>query len=166
MIKTGEKFPAIILKQLGENGMQDISTDAYFTDNPKAVVFAVPGAFTPTCSARHLPGYVAQADAFATQGIAIACFAVNDPFVMDAWAEAGKAKGKVTMLPDGNGQLTKALGVGMDGSGYGLGQPAQRCAFYIENGIVRHIAVEAPGKFEVSSAEAMLESIKNAKAAA
>lgn len=166
MIKIGEKFPAVTLKQLGADGLQDISTDAYFAANPKVVVFAVPGAFTPTCSARHLPGYVAQAEAFAAQGIAIACFAVNDPFVMDAWAEAGKAKGKVTLLPDGNGTLTKALGVGMDGSGYGMGQRAQRCAFYVENGIVRHVAVEAPGKFEVSSAEAMLEAVKKAKAAA
>lgn len=165
MIKTGEKFPAVTLKVLGESGLQDCSTDPFFA-NKKVVLFSVPGAFTPTCTARHLPGYVAQADAFAAQGITVACFAVNDPFVMDAWAKAGKAEGKVTMLPDGNCVLTKALGVEMDGSGYGLGTRSQRCALYVVNGVVRHVAVEAPGKFEVSSAEAMLDAVGKMQAAA
>lgn len=165
MIKTGDKFPAVTLKTLGENGLQDLSTETFFADK-KVVLFSVPGAFTPTCTARHLPGFVAEAESFTTQGITIACFAVNDPFVMDAWAKAGKADGKVTMLPDGNCVLTKALGVEMDGSGYGLGTRSQRCALYVENGTVRHVAVEAPGKFEVSSAEAMLAAVTKLKAAA
>jgi peroxiredoxin len=165
MIKTGEKFPAVTLKVLAEAGLQDLSTDAFFADK-KVVLFAVPGAFTPTCTARHLPGYVAAAAAFAAEGVTMACFAVNDPFVMDAWAKAGKAENIVAMLPDGNNVMTKALGVEMDGSGYGLGTRAQRCAFYVVNGIVQHVAVEAPGKFEVSSAEAMLAIVTKLKAAA
>ncbi len=165
MIKTGEKFPAVTLKLLGANGLEDLSTDAFLAGK-QVVIFAVPGAFTPTCTARHLPGYVAQAEAFTAQGVTIACLAVNDPFVMDAWAEAGKAKDKVALLPDGNATLTKALGLEMDGSGYGLGTRTQRCALYVVDGIVRHVAVEAPGKFEVSSAEAMLDVVSKLKAAA
>lgn len=165
MIKAGEKIPAVTLKILTADGLQDFSTTAFFADK-NVVLFAVPGAFTPTCSARHLPGYVAQADTFTAQGITIACFAVNDPFVMDAWAKAGKAEGKITMLPDGNGTLTKALGLEMDGSGYGLGTRSQRCALYVEHGIVRHVAVEAPGKFEVSNAETMLDVVNKLKNAA
>jgi len=165
MIKIGEKFPAVTLKLLGANGLEDLSTDAFLAGK-QVVIFAVPGAFTPTCTARHLPGYVAQAEVFTAQGVTIACLAVNDPFVMDAWAEAGKAKDKVALLPDGNATLTKALGLEMDGSGYGLGTRTQRCALYVVDGIVRHVAVEAPGKFEVSSAEAMLDVVSKLKAAA
>lgn len=155
MIKPGDKIPAVTLKVIGEKGLEDIATDSFFAGK-QVVLFAVPGAFTPTCSARHLPGYVSKAEAFKTRNVTVACFAVNDPFVMDAWAKNGNAADKIALLPDGNGVFTRAMGLEMDGGAYGLGMRAQRCALYVDNGIVRHIAVEAPGKFEVSHAEAML----------
>jgi peroxiredoxin len=163
-IKTGDKIPSATIKQLTANGMQDLSIDSVF-NGKKVVMFAVPGAFTPTCSAKHLPGYVQHLNDFKAQGIEIACLAVNDPFVMKAWAEAGKVDG-ITMLADGNATFTKALGLDMDGTGYGLGTRSQRFALYAENGVVKYLAVEKPGAFEVSSAEAMLKAIGNAKAAA
>ncbi len=154
-IKVGDKVPSVMLKQLTANGMQDLSTDSVFS-NKKVVLFAVPGAFTPTCSAKHLPGFVEHLKDFTAKGIEVACLSVNDPFVMKAWSEAHKADG-ITMLPDGNGTLTKALGLELDGSGNGLGMRSQRFAFYAENGVVKALAVEKPGTFEVSSAEAMLK---------
>lgn len=155
-IKVGEAFPAITLKQLGASGMEDVSTEALLKGR-KVVLFSVPGAFTPTCSAKHLPGFVNHVDAFKAKGVQdILCLAVNDPFVMSAWAKANNAEGKITMLPDGNGTLTRALGLELDGTGYGLGSRSQRFAMVIENGIVKNLSVEAPGKFEVSSAEAIL----------
>src|SRR5882672_7454184 len=117
-IKVGDKIPSVMLKQLAANGLQDQSTDSVF-NGKKVVVFSVPGAFTPTCSAKHLPGFVAHLKDFKAQGIEIACLAVNDPFVMKAWQEAHKADG-ITMLADGNCTFTKALGLEMDGTGYGL----------------------------------------------
>jgi peroxiredoxin len=128
-------------------------------------MFAVPGAFTPTCSAKHLPGYAANLDVFKAKGIEVACLAVNDPFVMKAWSDANKAEG-ISMLPDGNATFTKALGLEMDGSGYGLGTRCQRFALYADNGVVKYLAVEKPGAFEVSSAEAMLKAVEDNKAAA
>lgn len=163
-IKIGDKIPSVILKNLTSSGMQDLSTDSVFSGK-KVVLFAVPGAFTPTCSAKHLPSYVQNLEAFKQQGIEVACLSVNDPFVMKAWQEAGKASA-ITMLADGNATFTKALGLEMDGSGYGLGTRAQRFALYAENGIVISLAIEKPGAFEVSSAEAMLKTIGNSKAAA
>ncbi|MGE3623621.1 MAG: peroxiredoxin [Bdellovibrionales bacterium] len=163
-IKPGDKIPSVMLKQLTASGMQDLSTDSVF-GNKKVVMFAVPGAFTPTCSAKHLPGYTQNLDQFQAKGIEVACLAVNDPFVMKAWGETNKADG-ITMLADGNGTFTKALGLEMDGSGYGLGTRCQRFALYAENGVVKSIAVEKPGAFEVSSAEAMLKAIDGQKAAA
>lgn len=163
MIKTGDKIPSVTLKQLTESGMQDLSTGAFFSGK-KVAMFAVPGAFTPTCSAKHLPGYVQNLDAFKKLGIEVACLSVNDPFVMKAWQEAGKAEG-ITMLADGNATFTKALGLEMDGSGHGLGTRCKRFALYAEDGVVKELAIEAPGKFEVSSAEAMLKAL-NTKAAA
>ncbi|MBI1274303.1 MAG: redoxin family protein [Alphaproteobacteria bacterium] len=162
-IKTGDKIPAIALKQLTADGMQDLNTESVFKGK-KVVMFAVPGAFTPTCSARHLPGYVNNLNSFKQQGIEVACLSVNDPFVMDAWAKQGNASG-ITMLADGNASFTKALGLEMDGSGYGLGTRCQRFALYAEDGVVKQLAVEAPGQFEVSSAEAMLQMVGKAKAA-
>ena len=163
-IKVGDKVPSVILKQLTASGMQDLSTDSVFAGK-KVVMFAVPGAFTPTCSAKHLPGYVQHLADFKAQGIDVACLSVNDPFVMKSWSEAGKAEG-ITMLADGNVTFTKALGLEMDGTGYGLGTRCQRFALYAENGIVKSLAVEKAGAFEVSSAEAMMQSIKGVKAAA
>ena len=162
-IMIGDKIPSAILKQLTDNGMQDLSTDTFFA-NKKVVMFAVPGAFTPTCSAKHLPGYTQNAESFKQQGIELACLSVNDAFVMSAWAKSQNADG-ITMLPDGNGSFTKALGLEMDGTAYGLGTRCQRFALYAVNGVVEALAVEKPGAFEVSSAEAMLKTI-NSKAAA
>jgi peroxiredoxin len=163
-IKVGDKVPSVTLKHLAADGMQDLSTDSVFSGK-KVVLFSVPGAFTPTCSAKHLPGYVQNLQAFKALGVDVSCMAVNDPFVMKAWAEAHKAEG-VQMLPDGNATFTKALGLEMDGAGYGLGTRSQRFALYAENGIVKALAVEKAGAFEVSSAEAMLKAINSAKAAA
>lgn len=163
-IKIGDKIPSITLKQLTADGMQDLSTDSVFAGK-KVVMFAVPGAFTPTCSAKHLPGYVQSLAAFKAQGIDVACLSVNDPFVMKAWGEAQKAEG-ITMLADGNATFTKALGLEMDGTGYGLGTRSQRFALYAENGTVKALSVEKPGAFDVSSAEVMLKTVGAAKAAA
>jgi peroxiredoxin len=162
-IQSGDKIPSVTLKQLTKDGMQDLATDSFFA-NKKVIMFAVPGAFTPTCSAKHLPGYVKNLGAFKAKGIEVACLSVNDPFVMGAWSDSAGANG-VTMLADGNGTFTKALGLEMDGSAYGLGSRSQRFALYAESGVVKAVAVEKPGAFDVSSAEAMLKSVEEKKAA-
>jgi peroxiredoxin len=163
-IKSGDKVPSVTLKQLTANGMQDLSTSSVF-EGKKVVMFALPGAFTPTCSAKHLPGFVQHLSEFKAQGIEVACLSVNDPFVMKAWSDAQKADG-ITMLADGNCTFTKALGLEMDGAGYGLGTRCQRFALYAENGVVKALAVEKAGAFDVSSAEAMLKAVSEKKAAA
>jgi peroxiredoxin len=158
MIKVGDKIPSMTLKRIGPSGMEEISTDALFEG--KVVLFAVPGAFTPTCSMKHLPGFIESADAFAAKGVdRVVCLAVNDPFVMKAWSDHNKAEGKVEMLPDGNADFTKALGLELDASGFGLGTRSQRFALYAEDGVVKDLEVEKPGAFEVSSAEFMLARI-------
>jgi len=157
-IQVGDKVPSVTLKHLTDNGMQEISTDEVFKGK-KVVLFAVPGAFTPTCSAKHLPSFVQQTDAFKAKGYDVVCLAVNDPFVMQAWSRANNADGKVFMLPDGNAVFTKALGLEMDGSGFGLGTRSQRFAMVVEDGVVRKLAVEAPGAFEVSSADAVMKEL-------
>jgi peroxiredoxin len=155
MIKVGDKIPSVTTKRIGAGGMEEVSTDDLFKG--KVVLFSVPGAFTPTCSMKHLPGFVAQADAFKAKGVdRILCLAVNDAFVMKAWGDQNQVDGKVEMLPDGNGTFTRALDLEMDGSGFGLGKRSQRFALYAEDGIVKDLQVEKPGAFEVSSAEAML----------
>jgi peroxiredoxin len=155
-IKVGDTIPSVTLKHLTDNGMQEITTDDVFKGK-KVVLFSVPGAFTPTCSAKHLPGFVQQAEALKAKGVdAIVCLAVNDPFVMRAWGEKNGVGDKVLMLPDGNAALTGAMGLTMDGSGYGLGTRGQRFALVAQDGKVTDLAVEAPGQFEVSSAEAVL----------
>ncbi|HYH37050.1 MAG TPA: peroxiredoxin [Azospirillum sp.] len=158
-ISVGDAVPSVALKHLTDNGMQELNTGDFFKGK-KVVVFSVPGAFTPTCSAKHLPGFVQQAEALKAKGVQeIVCLAVNDPFVMRAWGEKNGTDGKVFMMPDGNATFTEALGLTMDGSGYGLGKRGQRFVLVAEDGKVTHLAVEEPGKFEVSSAEAVLETL-------
>ncbi len=158
-IQVGEKMPSLTLKTANDEGIQDISTDDLF-GGKKVVLFAVPGAFTPTCSAKHLPGFVDQADAIRAKGVdTIACVSVNDAFVMGAWGEAHGAGGKVVMIADGNGDLARAIALDFDGSNFGMGVRSQRYAAVVEDGEVKHLAVEKPMAFEVSSAEAILAAL-------
>jgi peroxiredoxin len=155
-IKVGEKVPSAKLKTMKDGKMQDITTDEIFRGK-KVVLFAVPGAFTPTCSMQHLPGFVEKADEIKKKGVdTIACVSVNDAFVMDAWGKDKGATGKVLMLADGNGEFTKAMGLDFDGSGIGFGLRSQRYAVVVQDGVVKHLAVEEPMKFQVSSADAIL----------
>lgn len=155
-IKEGDKIPAVKVKN---SDMSDVTTDELFSGK-KVVLFAVPGAFTPTCSNQHLPGYIEQADAIKAKGVdEIICLSVNDAFVMAAWGEDRGAGDKVRMIADGNGDLTKAIGLEMDGSGIGFGLRCQRFAAIVDNGTVTKLAVEEPMKFEVSAAEAILAAL-------
>ena len=152
----GDKIPSATLKQMTDDGPADITADELF-GGKKVVVFAVPGAFTPTCSVKHLPGFVQQADAIKAKGVDdVACLSVNDAFVMGAWGEAQGAIGKVKMVGDGDGEFTKAIGQVFDLSGKGLGVRSQRYAMILEDGTIKALDVDAPGGFEVSSAEAVL----------
>ncbi len=154
-IKVGERVPSVTLKKLGEKGPENISTDDIFSGR-KVVLFAVPGAFTPTCSAAHLPGYVVNADKIKAKGVdTIVCMAVNDAFVMGAWGKTHNAE-ELLMLADGNAELSKALGLTLDGSGFGLGLRSQRFAMVVDNGVVTHLAVEAGTGLDVSAAEKIL----------
>lgn len=154
-IKEGDKIPAATLHTMRDGKPAAVSTSDLF-DGKKVVVFAVPGAFTPTCSMAHLPGFVVHADAIKAKGVdTIVCLSVNDAFVMDAWGKDKNAE-HLMMVGDGNGAFTKAVGLEMDGSGFGLGTRSQRYAMVVENGIVKKLAVEAPGKLEVSKAESIL----------
>ena len=153
-IQAGEHVPEAIL-QFIDGGVQKIDTLTLFEGN-KLVLFAVPGAFTPTCSERHLPGFVEHFDAFRERGIEVACMAVNDPFVMQAWGESQHVPAGMRMLADGNADFTRALGLEMDASGFGMGTRSKRFALYAEDGVVRELFVEAPGEFRVSSAENVL----------
>jgi len=155
-IKEGDKIPSVKIKA---TDMSDLTTDELFKGK-KVVLFAVPGAFTPTCSNQHLPGYIEHADAIRAKGVDdIICMSVNDAFVMGAWAKDRGAGDKVRLVADGNGDLTKALGLEMDGTGIGFGLRAQRFAAIVEDGVVKKLAVEEPMKFEVSAAEAILEAL-------
>lgn len=153
-IKIGDAIPDITLKRLGAAGMEDINTTALFAGR-KIVLFAVPGAFTPSCALKHLPGYIQNAASIKAKGVDdIICLAVNDPFVMKHWGEIAGAEGKVTMLPDGNGELTRAFDLGMDGSGAGLGFRAKRFSMIVENGIITDLQVEEKASdVDLSSAE-------------
>jgi len=158
-IQAGEKIPSVNLKVMKNGEMKDITTDEIF-GGKKVVLFAVPGAFTPTCSEKHLPSFVDKADALKKKGVdAIVCMAVNDAFVMDAWGRDRGVGDKVLMVADGNGDLTRGLGLEMDGSGAGLGLRSQRFALVAEDGVVKHLAVEKPMQYEVSSAEAILDAL-------
>lgn len=156
-IKAGDKMPSGVLGVMTESGPGAMSTDDLFKGK-KVVLVSVPGAFTPTCSMNHLPGFVDQADRITEKGVdTIACMAVNDVFVMDAWGKDRDVGDKVTMLADGNGEYTRALGLEMDGTKFGMGIRGQRFAIVVEDGTATHVAVEEPGKFEVSKAEAILD---------
>jgi peroxiredoxin len=142
---------------MGDKGPEKINTDQLFTDM-KVVLFALPGAFTPTCSAAHLPGFVVLADEIKARGVdSIVCLSVNDAFVMDAWGKTHNVEDRILMVADGNGDFTRAIGLEMDGSGFGMGTRSQRYAMIVENGVVTALNVEKPGTFEVSSAEAVLQ---------
>jgi peroxiredoxin len=157
-IQVGDKIPSLNLKVLGEKGPEDISTDSIFSGK-KVVMFAVPGAFTPGCSVTHLPGYVVNADTIKAKGVdTIACLAVNDAFVMDAWGKASNAE-ELLMLADGNAEFTKAVGLEMDGSGFGMGLRSQRYAMIVDDGKISHLAVEPAGGVDVSAAEKILEQL-------
>jgi len=155
-IKVGDRMPEGKFKVMGEKGPQDLTTGQLF-EGKRVVLFSVPGAFTPTCDAKHLPGYVALADKLRAKGVdTIACMAVNDVFVMNAWGKASNVGGKVLMLADGNGEYAHALGLEMDGRGYGMGMRGQRFAILVEKGVATRVDIEAPGQFKVSAAEAVL----------
>lgn len=158
-IAEGDMIPACdSLMVMGEKGPEKISTDTLFKGK-KVVLFAVPGAFTPGCSNTHLPGYVVNADAILDKGVdSIICMAVNDAFVMDAWGKAQNAE-HITMLADGNGDFTRALGLNMDATGGGMGERCKRMAMIVEDGKVTHLAVEPKGGVTVSSAESILEQL-------
>jgi peroxiredoxin len=158
-IKIGDRIPNVSLKHMDKDGMQTVSTDDLFKGK-KVVLFALPGAFTPTCSAKHLPGFVNHFDDIKAKGVdTVACLSVNDAFVMDAWGKQQNATDKVLMLADGNGDFSKAVGLTMDGTSYGMGLRASRYAMVVQDGVVKALNVEAPGAFEVSSAEAVLKLI-------
>jgi peroxiredoxin len=143
---------------MSENGPVPVSTQDYFAGR-KVVLFSVPGAFTPTCSAYHLPGFIEHLEEFFARGIdAVACMSVNDVFVMDAWGKSANVDG-IDMLADGNGEFAEALGLELDGTAFGMGKRSQRFALVADDGIVTHLMVEAPGEFRVSSAESVLASL-------
>tara|TARA_Y100000590_G_scaffold130968_1_gene149579 strand:+ start:1163 stop:1648 length:486 start_codon:yes stop_codon:yes gene_type:complete len=158
-IKEGERIPASKIRIMGENGATEVTTDEFFAGK-KVALFSVPGAFTPTCSAQHLPGFIENADAIKAKGIdVIACIAVNDVFVMDAWGKDRGAENKVVMVADGNGDLTKKLGLELDATGFGLGTRGQRFSMIVENAIVSKLNIEEAGAFEVSKAEVILNQL-------
>ena len=159
-IKVGDRLPEATFKRLTAEGLRDVTT-AELCAGKRVVLFAVPGAFTPTCSVQHLPGYAAKADAFRAKGVdTIACVAVNDAFVLDAWARANGVGDKVVMLADGNGAFAKAIGLDLDASALGLGLRSQRYAMLVEDGLVKDLRVEeSPGMVDVSGADVVLASV-------
>lgn len=154
-IKVGDRLPATNLVKVTPEGPEQVSTTEYFAGR-RVALFAVPGAFTPTCSAQHLPGFIAQADGIKAKGVdEIACTSVNDVFVMKAWGQTSNA-GDITMLADGNADFASAVGLTMDGSKFGMGTRSQRYTMLVNDGVVEQLFVEAPGEFKVSSAEHLL----------
>lgn len=154
-IQIGDKIPHATLNIL-KDGVQAVDTEELF-GGKKVLLFAVPGAFTPTCSAKHLPGYAGKLGEFEKRGIEVACLSVNDAFVMDAWAKSQDVPEGVHMLADGNAAFTKAMGLELDATAFGMGVRAKRFALYAEDGVVKQLHVEAPGEFKVSSADYVLE---------
>ncbi len=154
-IKKGDTLPDATLMRMGANGPEPVKTGDLFSG--KVVLFSVPGAFTPTCSAKHLPGFVEKAEEIKAKGAdKIVCMAVNDAFVMDAWGKAQKVGGKVEMVADGNGDFTRALGLALDATGFGMGERGQRFALIAKDGVVEDLFVEEGGAYKVSSAENVL----------
>ena len=155
-INVGDKMPKGQFTRMGANGPEPVSTEDLF-NGKKVVLFSVPGAFTPTCSAKHLPGFVNNFDQLKAKGVdTVAVMAVNDVFVMKAWGESAKATGKVQMLADGNGEYARALGLELDATGFGMGKRGQRFAIVADDGVAKAVFVEAPGEFKVSTAEHVL----------
>ena len=155
-INVGDKLPSAKFMTMGENGPEPVASDDFFKGR-RIALFAVPGAFTPTCSAKHLPGFRDQADEIRAKGVdAIACVSVNDVFVMGAWAKDQGVDGKVILLADGSGDFTRAVGLEMDATKFGMGTRSQRYSMIVNDGVVESLNVEAPGQFEVSSADYML----------
>ena len=155
-IKAGDRMPSGTLKTMTKDGPKDVTTDDLFKGK-KVVLFSVPGAFTPTCDAKHLPGFVQLADQIHAKGVdTIACMAVNDVFVMNAWGKHSGVGDKILMIADGNGTYAKALGLELDATGYGMGTRGQRFAIVVKDGVAEHVDVEAAGQFKVSSADYIL----------
>jgi glutaredoxin/glutathione-dependent peroxiredoxin len=158
-IKVGDKVPSVTLRYLTPEGPKGVSSEEFF-GGKKVVLFGLPGAFTRTCSERHLPSYVTHAAELKAKGVdTIACLAVNDPFVMGAWGKQHQADDKVVMLGDGSGDFTRAIGLELDRIKEGMGIRSQRYSMLVDNGIVKALHVEQPGQFDVSSAEAMLKAL-------
>ena len=158
-IAKGDRVPSTTFTKMTENGPEPVPSDAYFAGRTVAL-FSVPGAFTPTCSAKHLPGFVDKADELKAKGVdEIVCTAVNDAFVMGAWGKSANAGDSVTMLADGNGAFAEAVGLTMDGTAFGMGKRGQRFSMIVNDGVVEQLNVEAPGEFKVSSADHMLEQL-------
>src|SRR5512146_2580480 len=155
-IKVGDRMPAGTLKTMTKDGPRDVATDELFKGK-KVVLFSVPGAFTPTCDAKHLPGFVQLADQLRAKGVdSLACMAVNDVFVMNAWGKASNVGEKILMLADGNGDYARALGLELDAKGFGMGSRGQRFAIVVDDGVAKQVLVEGPGEFKVSSADHVL----------
>ncbi len=156
-ITVGDRIPSVTVQHMTPDGPADITTDELFAGR-KVVLFALPGAFTPTCSAAHLPGYVVHADEIRAKGVdEIICLSVNDAFVMDAWGESQNAEDRVHMVADGSAALTKAMGMELDLTARGLGIRSQRYAMIVDRSEVKALAIEGPGEFKVSGAEQILE---------
>ncbi len=158
-IKVGDRMPEGKFKRMTENGPKDLTTAELF-NGKRVVLFSVPGAFTPTCDAKHLPGYLQQTEQLRAKGVdTIACMAVNDVFVMNAWGKASNVGDKVLMLADGNADYARALGLELDAKGFGMGVRGQRFAIVVKDGVVTQLNVEAPGQFKVSGAEHVLQQL-------
>jgi glutaredoxin/glutathione-dependent peroxiredoxin len=159
MIKVGEKLPSVMLREVREGSVQEVSTDDFFKGK-KVALFAVPGAFTSTCSVKHLPSFVNNADSLKKKGVdVVACTAVNDASVLRAWGEQANATGKVTMLADGNGDFARSLGLEVDLAKAGMGKRSRRYSMLVDNGVVKQLNVEEPGAFGVSGGDHMLTQI-------
>jgi peroxiredoxin len=160
-IQVGERLPDVPLAIAGPDGPQPTTSGEYF-GGKRVALFAVPGAFTPTCSARHLPSYVEKAQDLKAKGIdEIACISVNDPFVMAAWGERDGSS-DITMIADGNGEFAEAIGLALDGSKFGMGKRSQRYSMIVDDGVVEQLNIEAPGEYRASSAEHMMDQLATA----